>query len=68
MKNWGKLGHEKLGQGHKKLGQGHEKLGHEKLEPRTETRRHDSCPLVLGYPVTGGLESLRLSSDLREED
>ena len=28
--------------------------------------RRDSCPLVLGYPVTGGLESLRLSSDVRE--
>ena len=28
--------------------------------------RHD-CPLVLGYPVTGGLESLRLSSDVKRE-
>ena len=24
----------------------------------------DSCPLVLRYPVTGSLESLRLSSDV----
>ena len=27
-----------------------------------------SCPLVLGYTVTGGLESLRLSSNVREKD
>ena len=26
----------------------------------------DSCPLVLRYPVTGSLESVRLSSDVRE--
>ena len=24
--------------------------------------------MVLGYPVTGGLESLKLSSDVREKD
>ena len=27
----------------------------------------DSCPLVLRYPVTGSLESVRLSSDVREK-
>ena len=26
----------------------------------------DSCPLVLRYPVSGSLESVRLSSDVRE--
>ena len=26
----------------------------------------DSCPLVLRYPVTGSLESVRLPSDVRE--